>query len=104
MAEAETVERPNGRMADRAVDLLGRASHLAHEVKLAKTIATDAAEDGVRAARRAVKQTVYRAQDLVDDTTHEIRRRPLQSIGIAFAAGSCVGILVGWMSRRAVVR
>ena len=104
MAHAETLESNNGRLADRAMDIVGRASHLAHEVKLAKTIATDAAEDGARAARRAVKQTVHRAQDLVEDTTHEIKRRPLQAIGVAFAAGSFVGLMVGWFSRRSVVR
>ncbi len=104
MAHAETIEGTDGRMTNRAMDILGRASHLAHEVKLAKTIATDAAEDGARAARRAVKQTVYRAQDLADDTVHQVKRRPLQALGIAFAAGSCLGLMVGWLGRRTLVR
>lgn len=94
----------NGRAMDRALDIAGRASHLAHEVKLMKTIATDAAEDGARAARRAVRQTVHRAEDLMDETTHQIKRQPLKAIGLALVAGSCVGLVAGWLGRRALVR
>ncbi|HVC20579.1 MAG TPA: hypothetical protein VNE16_10910 [Vicinamibacterales bacterium] len=104
MATATETVETNGRLSDRAIDMVGRASHLAHEVKLMKTIAADAAEDGARAARRAVTQTVHRAQDLMDETTHQIKRRPLKAIGVALLVGSCAGLLAGWLGRRAIVR
>jgi ElaB/YqjD/DUF883 family membrane-anchored ribosome-binding protein len=104
MGHAETLDRTNGRVTDRAMDIVGRAAHLAHDVKAMKAVATDAAEDGARVARRAVKQTVHRAQDLVDETTHQVKRRPLQAIGLAFAAGSMVGLIVGWLGHRRTAR
>ena len=85
---------------DRAVDAVRQASHLAHEARLLKTLATDAVEDGVRAAKRTITRGVHEVEDLRDATAHRIRRTPLAAVGIALGVGMFAGLAFGWMARR----
>jgi ElaB/YqjD/DUF883 family membrane-anchored ribosome-binding protein len=60
----------------------------------------DAFEDGVVAARRVAKQGGDAAEELFDDTTKRLQRHPMETIGVTFAIGITIGVLIGWMAKR----
>lgn len=94
------VETPSPALRDKAADAVRTASHLSHEARLLKTIASDAIEDGVHAARRAATVTRRDLQELQEDAAYRIKRAPLASVGIAFAAG--VGVTAAFFAARAL--
>ena len=104
-ATVETFE-PAGdvRISDRIADACRHATHLSHEVRLLKSLATDAAEDGVHAAKRAISSSVKRGvegfEDLKDEAVHRVKRQPLKAVSIALAAGLVLGLAAGWIGRR----
>lgn len=79
--------------------MLGRIMHVAHEAGLAKQMASDGIEDRVRAARRLGKQVRHAVADAKDDLTYYVKRQPLEGIGYAFAAGTVLGVAIGFVSR-----
>lgn len=88
---------------DRIVDAGRQAGHLAHEVRLAKSLAGDAIEDGVNAARRAVKsarRTIERLEDVKDDGIYLVKRRPLKTIAMTAGVGFTAGLVAGWIAGR----
>ena len=89
---------------DRAVDAVRHAEHLAHEARLLKTLASDAVEDGVHAAKRAITHGVHDLEDLRDSATHRIRRAPLMAVCLAFGAGLLLGAVCGQIGRSAAIR
>jgi ElaB/YqjD/DUF883 family membrane-anchored ribosome-binding protein len=103
-AVAATPENPTTAVRDTIVDAVGRAAHLAHEAGLLKTIASDAVEDGVHAARRAIKRGAHEVDDLRDAAASRVRKAPLLSIALAAGAGMLVGIVFGWLGRRATTQ
>ena len=70
------------------------------EVSRIKTIVTDAVEDGVKTAVKAIKQGRYAAEDMIGDARVTVRKRPFQSVGVVFAAGVLTGALIGWLASR----
>lgn len=70
------------------------------EVSRIKTVVTEAVEDGVKSAMKAIKQGRYAAEDMIGDARHTVRRRPFQAMGVVFAAGVLTGALVGWLAAR----
>lgn len=88
---------------DRVTDACRQAEHLSHEARLLKSRATDAVEDGVHAAKRAitsVKRGVEELVDLKDEAVHRVKRQPLLALGIALGVGLVVGVAVGWIGHR----
>ena len=85
---------------DRVVDAVGRAAHVAHEARLLKTLAADAIEDGVHAAKRAVTRGARDIEDLRDEAAYRVKRVPLMSIALATGAGLLLGIAFAWLGRR----
>jgi hypothetical protein len=65
-----------------AADACRQAIHAAHDARLLKTIAED-----------AVETRMY-------DATHRIRKHPFIAVGVAFAVGVPLGLLVGWAGAR----
>jgi hypothetical protein len=59
-------------------------------------IVSDAVEDGVRLARRALRHGHYVAEDAVEGVQHIIKQRPFQAIGFAFTAGVLAGGFLTW--------
>ena len=86
-----TVETPEvdqkQTVGDRLVDDACRqAAHISHEARLLKSVAEDAIEDGVHAAKRAIKSVQRRAEelgDLKDEAIHRVKRQPLKAVGLA---------------------
>ena len=95
--DAATAGTPNADhtgVRDRVLDATRHVTHI-------KSIATDAVEDGVHAAKRAIKNATRGAADLKDETVYSIKRQPLKSIAIAAGVGLAVGTVVGWFGARA---
>jgi ElaB/YqjD/DUF883 family membrane-anchored ribosome-binding protein len=70
------------------------------EVSRIKSIVTDAVEDGVRSAVRAIKHGGYAAEDVIEEAKHTVKQKPLQAMGIVFAAGVLTGGLLTWIGLR----
>jgi ElaB/YqjD/DUF883 family membrane-anchored ribosome-binding protein len=71
-----------------------------NEVSRIKTVITEAVDDGVRSALRAVKQGRHAAEDAVEDAKHAVKKNPLKAIGVIFAAGFLTGGLAFWIGMR----
>ncbi|HVO11256.1 MAG TPA: hypothetical protein VMX54_11000 [Vicinamibacteria bacterium] len=68
-----------------------------------KSLAEDAFDDGVHAARRAVKSVrrgLERIEDLRDDGTRHVKRQPLKTVAVATGLGLAVGLAAGWIAGR----
>lgn len=90
-------------VGERVIDAARQAAHLSHEARLLKSIAADAVEDGVHAAKRAMKSMQHRVEelgDLKDEAVHCVKRQPVQAVGAAFGGGLAVGVAVGWLACR----
>jgi ElaB/YqjD/DUF883 family membrane-anchored ribosome-binding protein len=70
------------------------------EVSKLKTMVTEAVEDGVKTAVKAIKQGRYAAEDMIGEARHTDKQNPLQAMGIVFAAGVLTGALVAWIGTR----
>ena len=77
---------------DRLIDVVGRAAHVAHEARVLKTMAADAIEDGVHAAKRAVTRSARDIEDLRDAAAYRVKKAPLMAVALAAAAGLALGI------------
>lgn len=104
MASAPTATSANGEatMSDRTADAVRYVAHAAHEARLFKTLASDAVEDGVRAAKRAVTRSLHDIEDLRDTATYRVKQAPFTSLGLAVAGGVFFGVVFGWLGRGAV--
>ena len=54
------------------------------EVKRVKEAVTGAVDNGIVAAKRAVKQGRRKAEDLVDDAEYQIKQRPFSALNVSF--------------------
>jgi len=70
------------------------------EVCKIRSIVSDAVEDGVRSASRAVRHGRYAAEDVIDQAEHKIKQRPFESIGMLFATGVLLGGFLTWLGLR----
>ena len=95
-------EKPN--VADRIVDAARHAAHISHEARLVKSLAYDAIEDGAHEAKRALKKSVHRGierlEDIKDEGVHYVKRQPLKAIAIAAGVGLVVGMAAAWITGR----
>ena len=108
-AAAETPDVvPSSSAKDRVVDAARHGAHLAHEVRLAKSLVADAIEDGVHYARRAavtsVRRGIERVEDLKDEAAHRIKRAPLASVTVCGGAGLLLGAAFGYLCGRLSAR
>lgn len=70
------------------------------EVDRMKVKMAQAVDDGVDAARKAVKRSRHAAEDMIDETAYKIKHDPLQSVAITFGIGLGLGVLIGWILGR----
>jgi ElaB/YqjD/DUF883 family membrane-anchored ribosome-binding protein len=78
----------------------GQIAETARKTSRVASAVADAFEDGVVAARRVAKQGGDAAEELFDDTTKRLQRHPMETIGVTFAIGITIGVLIGWMAKR----
>lgn len=70
------------------------------EISRIKSAVTEAVEDGVRSAVRAMKHGRYAAEDVIEEAKHTVKQQPLQAMGVVFAAGVMIGSLLTWLATR----
>jgi len=95
----DTSQPPSPSATERVVRAAGRVAHAAHEAGVLKTVATDAVEDSLHAARRAVVRGVHKMEDLADEAAHRVRKAPLASIAVAGGVGLLLGLVFGYVAR-----
>ena len=102
-ATSETPEAAtSASVTDWAIDACRRAAHLSHEARLLKSLAADAVDDGVHAARRAirsVRRDVEELGDLKDEAVHRVKRQPIRAVSVAVGVGLVLGLAIGWIGR-----
>ena len=87
-------------MAQTILDNQATVDDIFREVNRIKTVVTDAVDDGVQSAIRAMKQGREAAEDAVHDARHAIKRNPLQSAGIFLGVGILLGSIVTFLAVR----
>jgi ElaB/YqjD/DUF883 family membrane-anchored ribosome-binding protein len=70
------------------------------EVSKIRATVTEAVDDGVKSAVRAMKQGREAAEDVIDDARRTVKRNPFQSVGVVFAIGVLTGCLLSLVGRR----
>lgn len=88
---------------ERAIDAARQVAHVSHEAQLLKSLAADAVEDGVHAAKRAIKSVKRRVEELVDlkdETAYRVKRQPFKALGIAVGVGFVFGLAAAWVGGR----
>ena len=70
------------------------------EVSKLKAVVTDAVEEGVESAVKALKQGRDVAEDAISEARRTVKQKPFQAMGVVFAAGVLTGSLVAWLSSR----
>jgi ElaB/YqjD/DUF883 family membrane-anchored ribosome-binding protein len=93
---------PEGKeiMPTNYVEIPSSVEDALREVSRIKSIVTEAVEDGVKSAVKAVRQGRSAAEDAIDEARHRVKQRPFQAIGVVFGAGVLVGGLLAWMASR----
>ena len=97
VAESAPPKAPST-IRQRTTDAVRAAAHLSHEAQLLTSIATDAVEDGVHAAKRTYKIAARRVEDATDDTATCIRRQPFTAVGVALGGGLLLGVTGAWIA------
>ena len=91
-------------LAHKALDVGVKAGRLGYEAARVKTVITDAVsdtiEDGMHTAKRVVKRGRYAAEDLMDETVHQIKQHPLRCTAITLGVGFGLGAFIGWLASR----
>ena len=75
------------------LDMPATVEDVLKEVTRIRETVTEAVDDGVKSAVRALKQGRHAAEDAIDDARHTVKQNPLQSIGLVFV----IGVLAGWL-------
>ena len=76
------------------------AEDVLHEFRKLRSDVREAVEEGIRAANRAIRHGRHAAEDAVEEAKHTLKRKPIQAVGIAFAAGVLAGCFMGWITLR----
>ena len=92
-------------MADNILDQVtdgaafGTARAKEEAVRL-KEVISDAVEDGLRAARRTMKEGRELAEDGYEEAIHTVKNYPLQTVAVTFGVALATGAFLGWLMFR----
>jgi ElaB/YqjD/DUF883 family membrane-anchored ribosome-binding protein len=87
-------------MATEILEKVATVDDVRKEVSRMKSMVTEAVNDGVRSALRAIETGRECAEDALYDARRATKRNPMQALGVAFAAGAVMGGLAIWISSR----
>ena len=76
------------------------AQRIEKRINDAKSAVSERLEESKHAAGRLVKQGRYAVEDGLSDLAHHIRRNPMKFLGIAFAAGAALGLILALTAKR----
>jgi len=99
MTQATVNNEGKSRVRD-ALETAGNVVEAGLDVAKLKKRVGNAVEEAIDDAQRLAKQGQYALEDVMDDTTHYIKKNPWQSVGYAAGAGIGVGLLAGWLMAR----
>jgi ElaB/YqjD/DUF883 family membrane-anchored ribosome-binding protein len=85
---------------DKAIEVGAAVAQMRAGSGRMKEAVVDAVEDGVSAAKRAVKQGRRAADDLVDDAEYQVKQHPLSAVGVSFGIGLGLGAVIGMVLAR----
>ena len=87
-------------LGQRAEGLGSRIAEISEGAAHIKELVADAFEDGVDSAKSALKRGRRTAEDTLDSTAYQIKRHPLESVGMMFGLGLVCGLACGWIAGR----
>lgn len=87
-------------MAQSILENQATVDDIFREVNRIKSVVTEAVDDGVQQALRAMKQGREAAEDAVRDARTAIKRNPLQSAGVLLGVGIIIGCLAAFLAGR----
>ncbi len=85
---------------DKVTDVTATAAQLGAEVRRMKESVVDAVDNGINAAKRAVKQGRRAAEDFVDDAEYKVKQHPLKALGVSLGVGLGLGAVIGVLLSR----
>ena len=91
MALTTTAQEAGQIVRDRVVDSARRMTKLSDEANALTSRAADAVEDGVYAAKRAVRRGVAQLEDLQAEGIHRVKRHPFKALAWRPVSASCSG-------------
>jgi hypothetical protein len=65
-----------------------------------KVAFAEAADDGIKTAKRVVRNGRMAAEDFMDEAVFAVKRNPAKSIAIAFGVAFGIGALASWLAIR----
>jgi ElaB/YqjD/DUF883 family membrane-anchored ribosome-binding protein len=95
---AETGEGRDGKSY--GAEIRDMTDQVEKAVNRAKAAVSEKIEDGRIAAERMLKRSRYAVEDGMDTAVHQVRRNPVSSVLLAFAAGAMVGLILPHIGRR----
>lgn len=93
-------------LVDKAVDAVRQVTNVSEEARRLTSLASEAIDDGVDAARRTLtvaRRRLHDIADLRDEAAYRVKHDPLKAVALAFGAGALVALTaccVGWWSTR----
>ena len=87
-------------MASELLEKVPSVDEVYREVSRLTTTVTKAVEDGFKSAVKAVEQGRHATEDMIDDGKRMMRRKPVESAGVIFAAGILTGAFITWLVSR----
>ena len=97
---AESPAADGATLGERAADALRTAAHVSHEARLLQSLADDAVEGGLSAARRTITHGRRAALDARDELTYRVNRQPGEAMVVMFGVGALIGLALGMACRR----
>ena len=87
-------------MASDLLEKVPSIDEVYREVSRLSTTVTQAVEDGFKTAVKAVEQGRQATEDMISDGKRMMRRKPVESAGVIFAAGMLTGAIFTWIVSR----
>ena len=84
---------------DKAADAVRVAAHVSHEARLLKSLASDAVDDGIHAARRAATVARRDLETMKEEAVYRIKRNPVVAVAVSFGVGIGLGVAIAAASR-----
>jgi len=97
LEKEESIMEQKSNLVGKAMEIGERLAEVRDEASRLKTAASYAIEDAVTGAKRFAKRSRYAAEDLLEDAGHRVKRDPLRSVALGFAAGIAIGGLAVWL-------
>ena len=89
---------PANRTCQQDEDEAEIAKEIEDAINEAKTAISEKLDDTKEAAERLLKHGRYAVEDTLSEVAHNIKKHPIGFLGIAFAAGAVLGLLLSHSS------